>query len=101
MIGGDFNAPESTPQIAGAQRAWLDLFRHLHPGADGATHAVRCGQNGRTLHRARLDYLFLRPGARRWKVLEARYVDPPDGFHSDHRAVLARLTPEAAPPDRA
>lgn len=96
LIGGDFNAPETTPQIAGAQRTWRDLFRQLHPGADGATHTIRCGVNGRTLRRARLDYLFLRPDARRWRVLDARPVEPPADYHSDHRPVLARLVPESA-----
>lgn len=92
LIGGDFNAHEGTPQIAQAQRAWVDTFRHLQPTADGTTHEQRWPWGG--LLRRRLDYIFLHPGDRRWQVMEARHIDAPDGAHSDHRAVLTRLALE-------
>jgi endonuclease/exonuclease/phosphatase family metal-dependent hydrolase len=93
LIGGDFNAHENTPQIVRAQRIWLDIFRHLHPDSDGSTHVLRWPWGAR-LCRSRLDYLFLQPGGKRWRVLEADHLDGPDGPHSDHLAVLARLAPE-------
>lgn len=93
LIGGDFNAHENTPQIVRAQRIWLDIFRHLHPNSDGSTHELRWPWGSR-LRRSRLDYLFLQPGDQRWRVLEAGHLDGPVGPHSDHLAVLARLTPE-------
>lgn len=90
LIGGDFNAHESTAQISQIQQTWLDTFRHLHPQADGTTHELRWPW-GQTMRRRRLDYLFLYPGKRPWQVLEARHLDAPGGPHSDHRAVLVRL----------
>jgi len=96
LIGGDFNAPEHTPQITHTRRAWLDTFRCLHPQADGATHELKWPWGGR-LRRHRLDYLFLSPGSHRWHVLEARHIDAPGGPHSDHRAVLVRLALELEP----
>ncbi len=92
FIGGDFNAGESAPQMARARRAWTDVFRHLHPHADGTTHELRWPW-GATLRRSRLDYLFLAPGERNWNVLEARHVSGHGLPHSDHAAVLARLAP--------
>jgi endonuclease/exonuclease/phosphatase family metal-dependent hydrolase len=94
VIGGDFNAHERTRQIVRAQGTWLDIFRHIHPIADGTTHELRLPWGGRAL-RSRLDYLFLKADGQRWKVLEAQHLDSPTGPHSDHRAVLARLAPEA------
>lgn len=91
LIGGDFNAHERAPQIAHAQRAWLDAFRCLHPHADGATHELRWPWGG-LLRRHRLDYVFL-SGGHGWRVVDARHMDAPDGAHSDHRAVLVRLAP--------
>ncbi len=93
LIGGDFNAGENAPQITRARRSWVDVFRHLHPHADGTTHELRWPW-GTRLRRSRLDYLFLHPGNKSWRVLEARHVTAPGRPHSDHAAVLARLTPE-------
>lgn len=90
LIGGDFNAHEHAAQITDMRQTWLDVYRHIHPKTEGATHELRVFSKGRA-RRRRLDYIFLFPGERRWKVLEARHLDPPDGPHSDHRAVLARL----------
>jgi len=92
VIGGDFNAHERTRQIMRAQSTWLDIFRHIHPSADGTTHEWRLPWGVRAL-RSRLDYLFLKAEGQRWKVLEAQHLDGPTGPHSDHRAVLARLAP--------
>ncbi|RME50842.1 MAG: endonuclease/exonuclease/phosphatase family protein [Caldilineae bacterium] len=92
VIGGDFNAPEDSPQIAQAQAWWQDTFRALHPHADGTTHELRWPWGG-TLRRHRLDYLFLQGGGQAWRVLEARSVETPHLPHSDHRAVLVRLAP--------
>lgn len=91
VIAGDFNAHETSPQMRRARHAWLDVFRHLHPHADGTTHELRWPW-GTALRRRRLDYVFLQAGARRWRVLEARTIEGP-GRASDHRAVLARLVP--------
>ena len=91
LIGGDFNANEHAAQIADMQRTWLDVYRHIHPKSDGTTHELRLFSRGRASRR-RLDYIFFYPGDHRWKVLEARHLDSPDGPHSDHRAVLARIT---------
>lgn len=95
LIGGDFNAHERSTQIAQIQRHWLDTFRHLHPEKDAATHELRWPWGG-LLRRHRLDYIFLGPGNHSWQVLETRHVDAPDGLHSDHRAVLARLALDTA-----
>lgn len=96
IIGGDFNAHEDSPQIEQARGRWLDTFRHLNPRGDAATHELRWPW-GRPLRRKRLDYLFLQPGAETWRVLEVRHLHPPDGPHSDHQAVLARLAKPADP----
>ncbi|MEW5987247.1 MAG: endonuclease/exonuclease/phosphatase family protein [Chloroflexota bacterium] len=92
VIGGDFNAHESAPQIRRAGRTWVDTFRHLHPAADGATHVLRWPW-GAPLRRQRLDYLFLQPGRPHWGLLDAHHLQTPGRAHSDHRAVLARLLP--------
>lgn len=89
VIGGDFNARENTPQIGNAQSWWTDPFRHLHPRADGTTHALR-GPGGLTFFRNRLDYLFLRDGHVGWQVLGSTVIQPQDLPHSDHAAVMAR-----------
>jgi len=90
FIGGDFNAHENTPQIGRTQDVWIDTYRHPHPEADGTTHEFLLPWGG-SWRRRRLDYLFLQPGKQPWEVLEACHLDAPDGRHSDHRAVLARM----------
>lgn len=92
LIGGDFNSHENTSQIIRAKTHWLDIFRQLHPDGDGTTHELRWPWGG-VLRRRRLDYLFLQPGEQPWKILEVRHLDSPEGPHSDHRALLARLAP--------
>jgi endonuclease/exonuclease/phosphatase family metal-dependent hydrolase len=90
LIGGDFNVNEHAAQIAHMRQTWLDVYRHIHPKTDGTTHELRLFSRGRA-RRRRLDYIFFFPGGHRWKVLGARHLDGPDGPHSDHRAVLARI----------
>ena len=90
VIGGDFNSHENSPHITHIRSAWLDTFRHLHPHADGTTHELRAPW-GSVIRRSRLDYIFLRSGKSKWKILETRHLDGSDGPHSDHRAVLTRL----------
>jgi endonuclease/exonuclease/phosphatase family metal-dependent hydrolase len=97
VIGGDFNAPEHAPHMIEARRNWLDTFRHLNPHADGTTHELRWPW-GSSLRRHRLDYLFLHKAETSWQVREAKHLD---GDHSDHRAVMARISPaksSEAPP---
>ena len=89
VIGGDFNAHETTPQITRTRQTWIDTFRWLHPQAEGTTHEL-VWPWGKS-RRRRLDYLFLHGEKQCWQVLEARHLDAPDGPHSDHRAVLTRL----------
>jgi endonuclease/exonuclease/phosphatase family metal-dependent hydrolase len=95
VVGGDFNAHETTPQMARARRTWLDAFRLLNPIGDGTTHAIRWPW-GAPLRKLRLDYLFLRHGEPGWQVIESRRLDSSPDRHSDHSAVLARLRPVPA-----
>ncbi|UCF59917.1 MAG: endonuclease/exonuclease/phosphatase family protein [Anaerolineaceae bacterium] len=91
LIGGDFNANEHAAQIAHMKHTWLDVYRHINPKKDGTTHELRLFSKGRATRR-RLDYIFFFPGDSPWRVLEARHLDAPDGPHSDHRAVLAKIS---------
>ncbi len=101
LVGGDFNAAEHSAQIRRAQRTWLDTFRDRHPAIKAVTHEVRLPW-GPSLHRSRLDYVFLQPGAHAWNVVAAEHLVTPGIRHSDHHVVLARLKPErpafASPP---
>jgi endonuclease/exonuclease/phosphatase family metal-dependent hydrolase len=90
LVGGDFNAPESTDQIIQTRKSWMDIFRHLHPHADGTTHVLRWPW-GEAISQHRLDYIFLQPGNHKWVILDSRHLVSPNQPHSDHRAVLARL----------
>jgi endonuclease/exonuclease/phosphatase family metal-dependent hydrolase len=96
VIGGDFNSDERSPQIRRIQSHWLDTFRSLHPTANGITHEIRAPW-GSILHRARLDYIFLRNGLSSWNIFEANHFKSPMKPHSDHSAVLVRLRPEILP----
>ena len=92
VIAGDFNAPEHTRQIQHARSVWLDTFREIHRHGHAATHEIRWPWGGIFLSH-RLDYIFLQPGKPAWQVIDVQHVDAHDGPHSDHRAVLARLSP--------
>ncbi len=94
VIGGDFNAPEDRHEIEHTRRAWTDTFRAVRPHDEAVTH-TKSGPRGQVLNR-RLDYIFVQQSpATRWSVLESMHLDSPGGPHSDHRAVLTRLLPEA------
>lgn len=92
LVGGDFNAHETSHQIQKTRTSWLDTYRHLHPLVDGHTHTIRLPW-GWVLRRHRLDYIFVLPGKETWNVVEARHLSTPGKGHSDHQAVLTRLTP--------
>lgn len=93
VVGGDFNAPEHSPQIGHARSAWMDTFRHLHPHREAVTYEVRWPW-GKTWLRHRLDYIFLRQGRPAWQILDAHLLETPGGAHSDHLSMLAHLAPE-------
>ena len=92
IIAGDFNAPEHTHQIQHIRSHWQDAFREIHEHEHGATHEIRWPWGGVFLSH-RLDYIFLQAGDPAWQVLDVQHLDALDGPHSDHRAVLARLSP--------
>ena len=96
IIGGDFNAGETSPGMAALRETWIDAFRTLNPPAsDGATHAIRL--LGLELGRRRIDYIFLRPGMMDVRVVNCYHASKDDPF-SDHLAVVARLGREKRPP---
>jgi endonuclease/exonuclease/phosphatase family metal-dependent hydrolase len=92
IIAGDFNAPEHTHQIQHVRSTWTDTFREIHQHGHAATHEIRWPWGGVFLSH-RLDYIFLQPGQPAWQVVDVGHFDSHDGPHSDHRAVLARLSP--------
>jgi endonuclease/exonuclease/phosphatase family metal-dependent hydrolase len=92
LIGGDFNAHETSPQIRQAQAVWLDTYRHVNPWDEAVTHELRTPWGG-VLRRARLDYIFMQPGPSNWRVVTARHLDSNIESYSDHLPVLARLVP--------
>lgn len=100
LIGGDFNAAEGSPQIHSARSRWLDTFRYLHPERDGTTHELRLPW-GNILRRARLDYIFMHSNRPRWSILEAAHLKKAERGHSDHHAVLLRISPIFAPQNHA
>lgn len=92
VIAGDFNAPEYTHQIKHIRSHWQDTFREIHQHGHAATHEIRWPWGGVFISH-RLDYVFLQAGEPAWQVLDVQHLDAYDGAHSDHRAVLARLSP--------
>ena len=92
IIAGDFNAPEHTHQIKHVRSYWQDTFREIYEHESASTHEIKWPWGGAFLSH-RLDYIFLQPGKPSWQVVDVRHLDAPDGPHSDHRAVLARLAP--------
>jgi len=90
VIGVDFNSHKNSTRMTQMRSTWLDTFRLMHPNADGTTHELH-NPWGRVSRRSRLDYIFLRPGKAKWKVLETRHLDGFDRPHLDQRAVLTRL----------
>jgi endonuclease/exonuclease/phosphatase family metal-dependent hydrolase len=92
IIAGDFNAPEHTHQIKHVRSYWQDTFREIHQHGYAATHEIRWPWGGAFLSR-RLDYIFLQPGQPAWQVVDVDHLDAHEGPLSDHRVVLARLSP--------
>lgn len=92
IIAGDFNAPEHTHQIKHVRSYWTDTFREIYQHGHASTHEIRWPWGAAFLSH-RLDYIFLQPGRPAWQVVDVDHVDAHDGPHSDHRAVLARLSP--------
>ncbi len=90
LVGGDFNAGETSPQMRRLGQSWLDLFRQVHPDGDGATYHWRWPW-GQPMLSQRLDYLFLKPGPASWRATRAQALQAPGLAHSDHLAVVARL----------
>jgi endonuclease/exonuclease/phosphatase family metal-dependent hydrolase len=95
LIGGDFNANETTSHIValgaarGGEPGWVDAFRAFQPTADGTTLTRQL--LGRTVARQRLDYLFLRPGGMPIRIVNSAVVTSTGAPFSDHRAVVARF----------
>lgn len=85
IIGGDFNAHETAPQMAGLRETWVDAFRAMHPTGDGATHELRLF--GRVVSRRRLDYLLLTQQHMKIRVVKSELSRLDESF-SDHRAVV-------------
>jgi len=92
LIGGDFNIHEHSNSIRQAQGLWIDTYRSVNPEGDGTTHEMRWPW-GSTFLRRRLDYIFLRPGIHRWRIMDARHLLPTGQPHSDHYAVITRCSP--------
>ena len=92
IIAGDFNAPEHTHQIQNIRSLWQDTFREIHQHGDAATHEIRWPWGGAILSH-RLDYIFLQPGQPEWQVVDVQHLYATHNPHSDHHAVLARLSP--------
>jgi len=90
IIAGDFNVSEGARHMKHVRSTWLDTFREIHLYRRSPTHVIRWPWGGALLSH-RLDYIFLQPGYPEWQVLDVRHIDPHEGPHSDHRAVLARL----------
>ncbi len=90
VIGGDFNAPESAPQIVALGAVWLDAFRALHPRAAGATHALPLF--GRAVRRRRIDYLFLQSNNQKIRIADCEPLGALPNALSDHLPLVGRLT---------
>jgi endonuclease/exonuclease/phosphatase family metal-dependent hydrolase len=89
VIGGDFNAHETAPQIVALRTEWVDTFRALHPTADGTTHEMRL--LSRVIRRRRLDYIFLCQLASIIRIVSSETLQPPAPF-SDHQPVLTAFS---------
>jgi endonuclease/exonuclease/phosphatase family metal-dependent hydrolase len=92
IIAGDFNAPEHTHQIQHVRSFWQDTYREIHQHGRAVTHEIHWPWGGAIVSH-RLDYIFLQPGQPEWQVVDVRHLRGLDTPHSDHHAVLARLSP--------
>lgn len=95
VIGGDFNTPEASPQIATLRERWIDAFRTIHPSTDGTTHELKL--MGQAVRRERLDYLFVRQGASEIRIANCEHKTSPDKKFSDHLAVVGRFSSTGSP----
>ncbi|MCO5180177.1 MAG: endonuclease/exonuclease/phosphatase family protein [Candidatus Promineofilum sp.] len=93
VIGGDFNAGETSPGIGGLRRSWIDTFRARQPAVGpAATHITQL--LGLELARRRIDYIFLRPGIPDIRVVSSSHAGGDEPF-SDHLAVVTRFGEQA------
>jgi endonuclease/exonuclease/phosphatase family metal-dependent hydrolase len=93
VIGGDFNAPETSAEMTVTSGEWTDTFRRANPESSSSTYASRAPW-GRWTRPRLLDYVFVQqPIGHHWQVADSHHVDAPGGQHSDHRAVVTRLVP--------
>jgi len=90
IIGGDFNAAETTLQIQQTQQSWIDTLRAVDSETEGITHVLEWPW-GSTMREDRLDYIFISPGGRDFQVLETYHLTASGPTHSDHQVVLTRL----------
>jgi endonuclease/exonuclease/phosphatase family metal-dependent hydrolase len=88
IIGGDFNTPETAPQMTALRQVWTDAYRESNPAGEGWTHEVSLF--GRLVARRRLDYLFLRQGYQIVRVVNCYCPETPEPL-SDHLPVVAEF----------
>ncbi len=97
IVMGDFNAADTSPAVwlLTGQGGLVDAFRHANPTAPGFTDGQDV-EAGRATAGARIDYVFLAPGARiPGRVVQSRVVlhEPRRAgrvrWPSDHYGVLA------------
>ena len=91
VVAGDFNAEETSPQIAELAARWTDSFRTLHPESAGATCCSGALRGGAR----RIDYVFagagLVPVSSR-VILDAAVETSGGELHaSDHSGLLVEL----------
>jgi len=92
VIGGDFNAHETSPLIKQTSSVWVDTYRQVNPTKDGHTHSLHWPWGG-VMVRHRLDYIFLKSEMSDWQVADTQHMTTPGLAHSDHRLVYTRLVP--------
>ncbi len=102
VVGGDFNALESSPQIMDLSRAWMDAYRALHLDDPGLTCCIDnlTSGPGEALEE-RIDYIFVvRNGTGRGQIVSARHIfDQPfrvgNGWQwaSDHTGLMVEIEP--------
>jgi endonuclease/exonuclease/phosphatase family metal-dependent hydrolase len=102
IVAGDFNAREDEPQIQSLAPAWVDAYRLAQPEDAGRTCCIDDLTAGPAEPlEARIDYIFLAPGAdpgytlvRARRVLDEPY--PSGGgwlWASDHVGLLVEVAP--------
>lgn len=88
IIGGDFNAADTTRRIRLASQHWIDAYRQVNRKGKTFTHEIRLPWGSSIRHR--LDYVFIKQGQPSFEVVNVQHINAP-GKHSDHHAVLAHL----------